>query len=70
MKAPLIVVTGTGTEIGKTHVAGALLLAWARVLAEAGMGDATVVGLKPVESGVTGGAVRTARYLNGCPRFT
>ena len=54
MSAPLIVVTGTGTEIGKTHLAGALLLAWARVLAEAGMVDATVLGLKPVESGVTG----------------
>ena len=54
MIAPLIVVTGTGTEIGKTHFAGALLLAWGRVLAEAGSGDARVLGLKPVESGVTG----------------
>jgi dethiobiotin synthetase len=42
--ARLIIVSGTGTEIGKTHFAEALLLAWRRV--------GRVVGLKPVESGV------------------
>jgi dethiobiotin synthetase len=41
----LVVITGTGTSIGKTHVAEALILAWRRT--------ARVVGLKPVESGVS-----------------
>jgi dethiobiotin synthetase len=45
MTGRLIVVTGTGTEIGKTHVAEAVLLA----LKGRGL---RVVGLKPVESGV------------------
>jgi dethiobiotin synthetase len=45
MKARLVVVAGTGTEIGKTHVAEALL----RSLDAAGL---RVAGLKPVESGV------------------
>jgi dethiobiotin synthetase len=49
MRSRLIVVTGTGTGIGKTHFAEALLLAWR----EAGQ---RVVGLKPVESGVAPGA--------------
>jgi dethiobiotin synthetase len=43
--APLVVVTGTGTGIGKTHVAAALLHAWR------GLGVAAV-GWKPVETGV------------------
>jgi dethiobiotin synthetase len=41
----LIVVSGTGTGIGKTHFAEALLLAWGRRAAR-------VAGWKPVESGV------------------
>jgi dethiobiotin synthetase len=41
----LVVVTGTGTEIGKTHVSESLLLALGRE-------GRKVVGLKPVESGV------------------
>jgi dethiobiotin synthetase len=45
----LIVVSGTGTGIGKTHFAEALLLA----LRETGR---RVVGLKPVESGVVPGS--------------
>ncbi len=45
MPARLILVTGTGTGIGKTHFAEALLLAWGRL-------GARVVGLKPVESGL------------------
>ena len=53
MTAPLLVVTGTGTEIGKTHVAAALLVAWARRLAEVGHPAPQVLGLKPVESGVS-----------------
>jgi dethiobiotin synthetase len=44
---PLVVVAGTGTEIGKTHVAAALLRAW---------GDARrVIGYKPIETGVPPG---------------
>jgi dethiobiotin synthetase len=54
MKARLVVLAGTGTEIGKTHLAEALLLA---------MGDAglRVAGLKPVESGVGTGESDRAR---------
>lgn len=45
MAGRLVVVSGTGTEIGKTHVSEALLLAWrARGL--------RAVGVKPVESGI------------------
>jgi dethiobiotin synthetase len=40
---PLIIVTGTGTGIGKTHVARALLVAWGQ--------HARVVGFKPIETG-------------------
>lgn len=46
MLRPLIVVTGTGTGIGKTHLACALLRAWGR--------RSKVCGVKPVESGVAG----------------
>ncbi len=53
MSAPLLLVTGTGTGIGKTHVSGALLLAWACALAGAGVDDPKVAGRKPVESGVS-----------------
>lgn len=52
MTAPLLLVTGTGTGIGKTHVTGALLLAWARALAKSGVANPQVAGLKPVETGV------------------
>jgi dethiobiotin synthetase len=45
MVGRLIIVSGTGTGIGKTHVAEALLLAW-------GWQGKRVAGLKPVESGV------------------
>ena len=55
MNAPLLVVTGTGTEIGKTHLAASILVAWARALRAAGHAAPQVLGLKPVESGVTGG---------------
>lgn len=44
MVAPLVVVTGVGTGVGKTHVAEALLLAWGKV--------GRVAGFKPVETGV------------------
>ncbi len=42
--SPLIVVAGTGTEVGKTHVATALLRAWGVF--------SKVVGYKPIETGV------------------
>jgi dethiobiotin synthetase len=45
MAARLIVVAGTGTGIGKTHLGEALLLAWGRL-------GRRVAALKPVESGV------------------
>jgi dethiobiotin synthetase len=41
---PLILVTGTGTEIGKTIVSRALVAAWSRT-------GLAVAGLKPIESG-------------------
>lgn len=46
MTAPLLLVTGTGTGIGKTVVASALVRAWAPRT------NLTVAGLKPIESGV------------------
>lgn len=46
--APLVAITGTGTEIGKTHAAQALLATWAAAWPGAGL-----VGLKPVETGGT-----------------
>jgi dethiobiotin synthetase len=42
-----VLVVGTGTGIGKTHVGCALLTAW-------GEAGERAVGLKPIESGVTG----------------
>jgi dethiobiotin synthetase len=54
MTGRLVVVTGTGTEIGKTHVSEALLVA----LKAAGL---QAVGLKPVESGVGEGVSDAAR---------
>jgi dethiobiotin synthetase len=43
--APMVVITGTGTGIGKTHVSCALLHRASK--------EASVLGFKPVESGVT-----------------
>jgi dethiobiotin synthetase len=42
--SPLLVVAGTGTDVGKTHVATAILHAWGT--------RSRVVGYKPVETGV------------------
>lgn len=55
-RGPLIIVSGTGTEIGKTHLAASLLGAWRRHLDRAGRPDALLAGLKPIESGVPAGA--------------
>jgi dethiobiotin synthetase len=43
-KSRIVVIAGTGTEIGKTHVAAALLAAWGKTR--------EVVGYKPIETGV------------------
>ncbi len=51
----LVLVTGTGTGIGKTHLAEAVLGAFPRT--------AKVVGLKPVESGVEDGVLSDADRL-------
>lgn len=69
MTAPLLVVTGTGTGIGKTHVTAALVTAWARVLDEAGVDRPQVAGLKPVETGVAEGAVTDAMTLEQASTF-
>lgn len=62
MRAPLVVVTGTGTEIGKTHVATALLRAWGR--------HVQVAGLKPIETGVAPGSEgEDARRLREASTF-
>ena len=62
MRGRLIVVAGTGTGIGKTHFAEALLLAWGRVARR-------VTGLKPVESGVSEGVVSDASRLDSASSF-
>ncbi|MBS2015518.1 MAG: dethiobiotin synthase [Deltaproteobacteria bacterium] len=64
MSAPLVVVSGTGTEIGKTHVATALLLAWRRRDPAA-----RLAGLKPVESGVVDGVAEDGRTLEQASTF-
>ncbi|MDB5214759.1 MAG: Dethiobiotin synthetase [Myxococcaceae bacterium] len=69
MTAPLLVVTGTGTGIGKTHAAAALVLAWARLLREAGVERPEVAGLKPVETGVVDGAATDAAILEQVSTF-
>ena len=69
MTAPLLVVTGTGTGIGKTHAAVALVLAWARLLREAGVENPEVAGLKPVESGVVPGQPTDVSTLEQASTF-
>lgn len=69
MKAPLLVVTGTGTGIGKTHATAAILGAWRRVLVENGVSCPRVSGLKPIETGVTAGSVTDAQTLAQASTF-
>jgi dethiobiotin synthetase len=57
----LVLVTGTGTGIGKTHLAEAILLALPR--------EAKVIGLKPVESGVEEGVLSDADRLARASTF-
>lgn len=61
MPGRLIVVTGTGTGIGKTHVACALVRCAAR------RGD--VLGYKPVESGVDGTSMTDGERLAAASSF-
>jgi dethiobiotin synthetase len=61
MRRRLVVVTGTGTSIGKTHFAEALILGWRRT--------ARVVGLKPIESGVVAGADSDGERLRAVSSF-
>lgn len=56
------VVTGTGTEIGKTHLAEALLLATAA-------GGRTTLGVKPIESGVQDPEATDAARLRRASTF-
>lgn len=69
MTAPLVIVSGTGTGIGKTHVTAALVRAWVRVLAERGVESPSVAGLKPIESGVTEGGPSDIRTLEQVSTF-
>lgn len=69
MSARLLVVSGTGTGIGKTHATAAILGAWARVLSQAGLEQPLVAGLKPVESGATPGSPSDARTLEQASTF-
>ena len=57
----LVLVTGTGTGIGKTHFAEALLLRWGR--------SARVAGVKPIESGVDGRSLSDAQRLAAASTF-
>jgi dethiobiotin synthetase len=59
----LVVITGTGTSIGKTQVAEALILAWRTRSA------GPVIGLKPIESGVRGRDKTDEARLNEVSSF-
>lgn len=69
MTAPLVVVTGTGTGIGKTHFTAALLVAWARLLRDVGVDRPAIAGLKPVESGTRAGTPTDAQTLEHASTF-
>ncbi len=62
MSGRLVVITGTGTGIGKTHCAEALVLAWSRT-------KGRIAGLKPVESGVSDGVESDAARLAAVSSF-
>jgi len=57
MTAPLVIVTGTGTGIGKTVVARSLVAAWGRR-------GLSVAGVKPIESGVPLGSASPSPALS------
>ena len=58
----LVVVAGTGTGVGKTHVSCAILRAW-------GAGGAAVSGYKPIESGVDGSGTSDQDLLDAAATF-
>jgi 8-amino-7-oxononanoate synthase len=62
--APVVVIAGTGTSVGKTHLAEAVIRAWQRV--EPG---SRVAGLKPIESGVGTDAQSDAGRLEAVSSF-
>jgi len=62
VRALRLVIVGTGTGVGKTHVACALVAAWA--------GVTRVVGLKPIETGITEGRARRASEASDQERLT
>jgi dethiobiotin synthetase len=62
MTGRLVVITGTGTGIGKTHVAEALLLAWRQC-------EFRAAGLKPLESGVDGASPSDSARLAAASSF-
>ncbi len=62
MRARLAVVSGTGTGIGKTHLSEALLKAAGRL-------GATVVGLKPIETGLAQATASDAERLDRASTF-
>ncbi len=62
MTSPLVVVTGVGTGIGKTHLAVSLLHAWAA-------DGRRVAGYKPIESGVDGVSATDQDALDGAATF-
>ena len=62
MTGRLVVLTGTGTGIGKTHLGEALLLGWRRAGRRA-------LGLKPIESGVAPGVTTDAERLSSASGF-
>ena len=62
MMSRLVVVTGTSTGIGKTHMADALLR-------EVGAMQRRVVGLKPVETGLSAASVSDAERLERASTF-
>jgi dethiobiotin synthetase len=62
VRSLLVVVSGTGTGIGKTHLAEALLRCF-------GATRARVVGLKPIESGLDGATLSDAARLQRASTF-
>lgn len=58
----LVVIAGTGTGVGKTHVSGAILRAW-------GAGGTPVSGYKPIESGVDGSGPTDQDLLDAAATF-
>lgn len=60
----LVVVAGTGTSVGKTHFAEALIRAWRQAEPAA-----RIVGMKPIESGVADHASSDAARLEDASSF-